>query len=343
MMKKIAFRLDAGKSIGSGHFIRCTALADALSVILDCEIIFICRNEMTELCKYPIVYINKAYETNQAVYEFPSIIDEIGEIESILKGKKIDCLIVDHYGAGNNYFEKLYRKVQCLICIDDSLHRFVQADVIVNGNIYGYKAKYTGAKQQLIGSEYMLMREMFQHMPKRGNNNEVHNVFITSGGADPCRFCVKISEELIKDFKNINFSVIVGNDFSQDYIEELENIKVDLYRNANMKECMCKSDFFISGAGSTLYELAACGVPSISYILAEDQRLVAEYMNKIGTTHLGGDFQFFDDKKFFHACAELFESKVKRDSMSRIGQETIDGMGAKKVAAKIVQFLSTQK
>ena len=148
---------------------------------------------------------------------------------------------------------------------------------------------------------------------------------------------------MIKDFKNINVSVIVGNDFSQDYIEELKNIKVDLYRNANMKECMCQSDFFISGAGSTLYELAACGVPSISYILAEDQRLVAYYMDKIGTNYLGGYFQSFNDKNFFQACVKLFESKAMRDSMSRIGQETIDGMGAKRVAEKIVQFLSTQK
>lgn len=47
-MKKIAFRLDTGKSIGSGHLIRCMALADELSIQSDCSILFICRNQLQE-------------------------------------------------------------------------------------------------------------------------------------------------------------------------------------------------------------------------------------------------------------------------------------------------------
>lgn len=40
-----------------------------------------------------------------------------------------------------------------------------------------------------------------------------------------------------------------------------------------MSELMQQCDMAVSAAGSTLYELCACGMPTITYVLADNQKL----------------------------------------------------------------------
>lgn len=338
-MKKLGIRLDVGKSIGAGHLMRCSALADAMSALTDMEIVFICRNPIGGLVDYPIIYINAPYITDKTTYAFPSIIDEVEDMKKIISNDKIDCLIVDHYGANDDYFYALRGEVKCLGCVDDGISRSIPADIIINGNIYGVDADYSGIHYQLTGSKYMLMRSMFQGVKKRTNKNRVQEVYITSGGADPCGFCQRIAEILANTFVDVHIHIIIGNDFSDYYVEKLAKLGTILHRNANMKECMEASDLFISGAGSTLYELAACGVPSISFILAEDQRVLGQYMHRIGTTYVCGDFEKMDKESFIIQCGLLFDDKEMRDAMSTIGQQTIDGEGARNTALELNKIL----
>ncbi|MEY8392161.1 UDP-2,4-diacetamido-2,4,6-trideoxy-beta-L-altropyranose hydrolase [Lachnospiraceae bacterium 45-W7] len=340
-MKKIAFRLDTGNSIGAGHFIRCMALADELSEISGYDIIFICRNKLEQPSRYPVIYIEKPYVTKETIYEFPSIIDEMDELTDILNKENIDCLIVDHYGAKDDYFQKLKKFVPYLVCIDDSLERHIPTDIVINGNIFGADAEYGNIPLKLTGSSYLLLRPMFRNVAAPKNNAIVKDIYITSGGADPCEFCYRISTELRNHFSDMNLHVIAGCSFSKKYIMKLQKLKLSIHQNADMKECILNADFFISSAGSTLYELALCGVPSICYILAEDQKLLAEYMSCRGSTYLGGNFQSFCGQAFFHQCQMLFSNRKKREKMSEHGKALIDGFGAKRTAEKLFQFIRT--
>ncbi len=54
---------------------------------------------------------------------------------------------------------------------------------------------------------------------------------------------------------------------------------------------MADSDLCISAAGSTLYELCACGIPTISYILADNQVENAACLNKDGIIYSIGDIR----------------------------------------------------
>ncbi len=339
-MKKIAIRLDTGPSIGLGHLIRCLALADELSLISDSKIIFICRSKLEGMIPYPVIYIEKPYVTNEKIYEFPSIIDEIDELSRILIQENVDCLIVDHYGAKDDYFKMIRNSVPYLVCIDDSLKRDVPADVVINGNVYGTDAQYGAGSLKLKGSRYLLMRKEFRNVSPRQNHQTVKDLYITSGGADPCEFCSKISDALIKSFSAVRIHVIAGSNFTQSYLKKLKGRrKLILHQNADMKECMLNADFFISAAGSTLYELASCGVPSVCYVLADDQKLLAEYMNRKGTTYAAGHFQTFQEKQLYQQCSILFSDKEKRDSMSIYGQKLIDGFGARRTAEKLLQIM----
>lgn len=339
MMINIAIRLDVGKNIGSGHLVRCTALADALNTIGLFEICFICRNELKIEIPYPVLYLDNKYLTSGNGYDFPSILDEIPEMERIIRDKNIDCLIVDHYGAKDDYFYAFREKIKYFICIDDHIQRNIPVDVIINGNVYGIDADYGIVPTQLLGGKYTLIRSMFSDMPDKEISSKVRRVYITSGGADPTGFCKVISDVLSEYFLQLEIHVIVGNDFEKGYIDSLHKNLIFLHENADMKQCMLNADIFISGAGSTLYELAVCGVPSLSYVLADDQNVLAEYMHSLGTTYVCGIFNRFNKEEFIRICEKFFFDVNRREFMHKMGKKNINAKGAEEVAKCIKELL----
>lgn len=83
------------------------------------------------------------------------------------------------------------------------------------------------------------------------------------------------------------FYIVIGPVFSENFIKKLlylnhhhRNIK--LCFNANMSYIMKKYDLAIAACGSTLYELAACNIPTIGVVLAENQVELANSMEEQG-------------------------------------------------------------
>ncbi|MCS4480207.1 hypothetical protein JQ035_07730 [Clostridium botulinum] len=90
---------------------------------------------------------------------------------------------------------------------------------------------------------------------------------------------------------------------------KIKNFKdnINLYFNANMIGIMNKCDIAISGCGSTLYELAVCGVPTLGLIIADNQEKIAYKMHQkeliynLGWyTHLTKDKTIENIKKYLH-------------------------------------------
>lgn len=338
-MKRVAIRLDAGRLIGSGHLMRCISLAEILQIEYGIEVIFICRNKLHVEIVFEVVYLCKDYVTSGCTYEFPSICDELEDIKNVLSERCINCLIVDHYGAGDEYFEQIRDSVSCLICIDDSIKRYIPVDMIINGNIYGIQADYGSVPIQLLGREYTLLRSEFMNIPRRKIRKKLKKIYITSGGADPLRFCESIAQVIRAEMAEIELHIIVGSDFdSHYYTVGLKKYTALLHENANMKECMLDADLFVSSAGSTLYELAVTGTPSISYILADDQIKIAEKMWKENCSIEGGDFSEFQPQKMVDVLQRVCDFELRKE-MSAKAQRTVHGLGAVNVARQIASII----
>lgn len=341
---KIAFRLDCGAAIGSGHLIRCGALAEEF-VCRGCEVLFVCRNKVTMPIAVPVRYLTHTY-TDDCVgqYTFPSIEDETDELIEVLKENQISCLIVDHYGATPAYFERLRPHVDCLVVIDDMAKYTLPVDVVINGNLYAKGQDYETVPVRLCGPSYALLRRCFQNVGRKKIREQLHDIYITSGGADPLKLCKKlISVCLSWNRETTVFHIIVGPSFQPEYIEELATIAaknpcVKLLYMADMADCMRKADLFITASGSTLYELAACGVPNISVVLAEDQRKVAEEMYYQGITHNIGNVGNIGNGTFLNAF-RILADPILRQRMSASGQNLIDGYGTHRVAGRIIERL----
>jgi len=67
-----------------------------------------------------------------------------------------------------------------------------------------------------------------------------------------------------------------------------------------MSEIMLKCDVAVTAGGSTMYELAACGIPMVTFIYADNQRPAVEMLEQEGyIVKLRGKVFFSVDEKIF--------------------------------------------
>jgi spore coat polysaccharide biosynthesis predicted glycosyltransferase SpsG len=106
---------------------------------------------------------------------------------------------------------------------------------------------------------------------------------------------------------------------------------ISLYHNPDIKTLMDFADIAISAAGSTVYELAASGVPSILLVAADNQVLLASEAERRGIAINGGPASGLDSR-LLAVLDELAGNMAKRQNMASTGQNIIDGRGAERVA-----------
>lgn len=340
----IAIRADGGYSIGMGHIMRCIALAQALRD-KGCRVYFIVRPD-------PAVeaVLKKRLNDDAGVISIEShddLNDELVRLESILRCHAIDVLVVDHYGADQAYLIEAKKIVDELVSIDDLNLFAFPSDIVINGNIYApdmeYKSLY-GNTKFLLGPRYLLMREEFRNLPKRCAKEKVERILVTMGGSDLMGITAKALRALRGIWSDIAVDVVMGVAFNDKDAVEIEVSRMSnvnlLYDVDDMAELMLKADLAISAAGSTLYELAACGVPTIALVQADNQVAGAEGMAKAGCIVNLGWGNEVDEDDVRDAVKRMINDKRKRQYISSIGQSLIDGYGTYRCAEEIYDAIS---
>lgn len=350
-MVKVGFRVDGGPSIGMGHIMRCLSLAKEfrkngykvyfLSKISDgierireegFEVIHLKYNEIKNAKGF--YYGNK----NELKEEAEEIINSVNEY-------KIDLLFIDIYNVTEEYFLKIKPHVKKLGYIDD-LNKFVYpVDILINGNItaeYMDYKKYSEDEIMLLGSKYNLIRDEFRNLPKRAINEDVKEIMITTGGSDPHNMSSRILNWLLndKELKKLKINVIVGSGFNNK--EELRKISqkynnVILHENVKyMSKIMLESDIAISSGGSTLYELCACGTPTLAFIYAENQEFIVKKMDELGYIKSLGRYYEVETNKMLKEIYFMKNSFELRAKCAAKQQLLVDAMGT----IRIVQILN---
>ena len=111
---------------------------------------------------------------------------------------------------------------------------------------------------------------------------------------------------------------------------------LQLHENVtDMAALMSHCDLAISAAGTTLYELCAVGVPTVSFIMADNQITSAKAFAKAGAIPCAGDVrtekeQVIDNILSF--MTEMSQSIVKRTSAHDATSRLVDGNGAFRIA-----------
>ncbi|WP_206707704.1 UDP-2,4-diacetamido-2,4,6-trideoxy-beta-L-altropyranose hydrolase [Koleobacter methoxysyntrophicus] len=347
-MNKIGFRVDAGPNIGFGHIMRCLSLAVEFRK-QGYEVYFLSKMKdgivKIKESGFNVIQLNykKTTDLKEGLYELQR---EAKEIIYAIKEYGLDLLFIDSYNVTEEYFLEIKPHVKKIGYIDD-LNKFVYpVDILINGNIaaeYMDYKKYSEDEVMLLGPKYNLLREEFRNLPDKVINEEVKEIMITTGGSDPYNMSYKILKMILDDeeLKDLTINVIIGNGFSNK--EELRKIKeknknVILHENIKeISEIMLKSDIAISAGGSTLYELCACGTPTLAFIMADNQEFIVKKMDELGYLKSLGWYYNLDDKKLLKLIKTFIKDYSLRIKLKNKGRSLINAKGV----VRIVELIST--
>lgn len=334
----ILFRADGNPDIGTGHIMRCLSLADALQE-QGGEITFITAESyfqrLIQTRGYPCTVLGTAYDRME---------EELSIFLPIIERERPELVILDSYFVTPQYMEAI-RNISRLLYIDDLNAFDYPADAVVNYNIYSPELPYPQNKTYFLGPQYAPLRKEFQGLSQRNTKDRVENVLVSTGGTDQYHVALHCAEYLREHLprENMIFHLVLGA-MNQD-AAELERIAeelpfIRLHRQiTNMCSLMLQCDAAISAAGTTLYELCACGLPTVTYILADNQIQGAQMFQKAGLMPCAGDIR--EDACFLERLFELLNSLAddfaQRQRIAEQMQGAVDGRGAARLAEAILK------
>jgi spore coat polysaccharide biosynthesis predicted glycosyltransferase SpsG len=164
-------------------------------------------------------------------------------------------------------------------------------------------------------------------------------LLVTLGGSDPENMTLRVLSALRKlpESGELEARIVVGP--ANRHRASLERALVSapetwklLAAPDDMPELVAWADLGISAAGSTCWELAFMGLPFVTVVLAENQRSIGSNLARAGVSRDLGWHDQVSSERLMSVFRELSEEPVLRMEMGRLGQETIDGFGAERVA-----------
>lgn len=342
----VYIRTDGNETIASGHLMRCLSIARALQrrnarpvfVVSDVNSIALLQKMLTaaEISGrvFPIIHMQTDYRNLEA---------EIPVLTRILSAHRISCLLVDSYAATPAYFSALNPLCRTA-CLDDLQSYDSPARLIINYDRNAEAGYYKSAGRVLCGSAYVPLREQFSRCSYHVWE-QVKDLFLSTGGTDPHDVSGTLLRHLLAspDWKECRFHVMTGPMHA--HRAELEALarqeaRVILHENvSDMASLMAECDLGFSAAGTTLYELCAVGVPSVSFSMADNQVQGAKDFDSAGLIPWAGDIR--DNPGFFeNACRALralAEDPKRRREQSLQMRLEIDGAGADRIAAALTE------
>jgi len=339
--KSLLIRADANISIGTGHVMRCLALAQAWQDSGG-EVTFLMAPGSPSLEQR--IFLEGMNVLT--IKEQPGSNDDATITAEIAKKIESSWVVVDGYQFGAEY-QKILKENNCrIIFIDDYGHAdHYYADLVLNQNIYAdmsFYKKYEPYTRFLLGTNFVLLRREFLNYV--GYNRKIpaiaHRVLVTFGGGDLDNTTLKIIEALKKiEIDGLEVIAVVGG-VSQTY-ETLKQSVINysgfsVRKNVtNMPELMIWADIAISAGGSTCWELVFLGLPTILYSVSENQK------SNVSIFHSKGIAKWFDDKNIGNSeinaitITQFLMSHQDRSFLHQKMKKIIDGNGSLRVMMNI--------
>jgi len=350
---KIAFRVDASRTIGFGHLSRCINLAEELRS-RGCEILFVTCDDDSKSYKalenrlFQTVLLPALETVEKSSDELPgrstrSEVDDANETIQALEGFKPTWLVIDSYELGKTFETKLRPHTEKIAVIDDLPTREHECNLFIDQNYTDRTVESIGARlnrcdQILIGPRFALLdtkiREARKALSDKGAKNK--RIFVFCGGADPKNLTQKVVDALRGDeFSSIVIDVVIG---AQNKLFEVDTAATDL-ANFNFQPAsddylnmLQRADLAIGAGGTSTWERMCLGVPSIVVSIASNQEPAC---NKLGAENLIsylGDEHQVSPEKIAEAVRGLVNSRTELESRSERARLLVDGRGSKRVA-----------
>lgn len=308
---------DSGNKHGMGHISRCTALVQAFQKYgIESDIVINDENS----------YVLKDFEIVKFVNWHQNQFD--------LELEKYSFCVIDSYLTNPDTYLLVYNsKCVCIFFIDNNISSIPGCITITNSL---QEVKIKGSGLNLNGLKYLPLRKEFWNLPEKKIDKKISKIVLSFGLSTIDENKMSLGDYLKKinyHFSDANISVIISETKAHKKIIEENSAKlVSDLRSTELINLLRETDLVISAGGQFLLESIAMGVPSISFLLASNQKnnLAILLSHKV----IGYAGEVFNANFIQNLERELVRMTDLdlRVNLSKSGQKIIDGLGAHRIA-----------
>jgi len=336
--KILLVRADASTKVGTGHLMRCLALAQAWQDAGG-RAVFLMATAVPAL-------ESRLHSEGMEVVHLsvkPGSIEDAAQTADFAQEIGADWIVVDGYHFGADYQRAIKERGLRLLFIDDNGYaEHYYADLVLNQNIHAHEGLYRSRESYtrlLLGTRYVLLRREF--LKWRGWKREIpevaRKVLVMMGGSDPDNATLKVIQALQQvDVDGLEAIVVVGA--GNPHYKELQSAVQDsrfpirLETNVtNMPELMAWADVAVSAGGVTIWELAFMGTPIIGLSRAEQEKMLLRHSTQYGISVDLGRHCDIQPSEVAQVVIDLAYNRSQRLAMSQAGNSLIDGFGYERV------------
>jgi UDP-2,4-diacetamido-2,4,6-trideoxy-beta-L-altropyranose hydrolase len=336
----LLIRADASVAIGTGHVMRCIALAQAWQdaggrpVFAMADAIPAVQDDLRD----------RGYET-VSLAVIPGMQDDIKQTVLCASEQQAEWVVLDGYQFHSDFQQVLKASGLRVLFLDDNGHaESYSADIVLNQNVHAADSLYERRQHYtrlLVGTEYSLLRREFTAWRdwKREIPELACKMLVTFGGSDPGNFTRAAMEAIRRiDIPGVDTVVVLGaanpHRLSLEGISAKSGGSLRLQQHvSDMASLMASSDVAVSAAGTTCLEMCFLGLPSIVISVAENQLNSGCELQRRGCAiHIDGTRNVLL-QGLAARVKQLISDRPERQRLSHNARMLIDGKGATRVVS----------
>lgn len=187
-----------------------------------------------------------------------------------------------------------------IVAIDDIANCRLNADIIVNPNLYAAQLDYSylGSKRVLTGPIHNMLDPRFFN---NGNEERDIDILISFGGSDTEEYLVAVSNYFATLHTSLNIRIA-----SAFPLPKANYAGIPVMIGEDMHKTLKRSKVYLGGAGTTVQESLAAGCQIVATRIADDQAMNLLYLR----FHDVATCDFFDAEALCHMAIEAVSTQT---------------------------------
>jgi UDP-2,4-diacetamido-2,4,6-trideoxy-beta-L-altropyranose hydrolase len=339
-------RSDASAEIGSGHVMRCIALAQAWQTSGGRVIFALARGMELEGR-----IIAEGSEVVKIDAE-PGTAEDAAQTAVILSRSRACWRVVDGYHFPSDYHKHLRDAAGHLLLMDNGESALpYDCDLVVNPDCDASRSRYGGANKRttfLLGPRYApLRREFLESVSDRPEIRETaKRILISFGGGDQNDVTLQVIDALngIRNLE-LDLTVVVGASYLYQQglkaaLKESPHRTRLLCNVKNIPELMMAADLAVTAGGGTCYELAFMKVPMFLIVMAHNHEQLAQRLGASAAAYNAGWFSSLSKSALAESLRDVICDQALPMRVVENGARMVDGRGANRIVETMLQFES---
>lgn len=337
---RVIFRCDASPQIGLGHLMRCRTLAYALRQAgVRCIMVGPKRD-------FRVPMDMETFDEWLTRPDWGTSRQDAENLEALAVKNFCDVAVLDDYRVDEQYQQILLKAGLRWLQFDGKADKPLWADWVVSmspdSDVHRYRLMQRRPKTRLLlGPCYAILREEFlQWRAPRQIKSHACRLLLTFGGGDDRGACLACLDAL-RQVDIFEITILSGGRNPQ-----VPSIQAWMKQNATRRVClllddaevarrMAEADMAITAGGSTTFETAMLGLPTLILQIADNQRVNAQAWDRMGVAVDLGPLEKLDADRLCNQLIKLADDQELRKRMAILGREYVDGRGVDRLVQEL--------